>query len=358
MARIKADPSGIAEIRTIVEQQAQTMQRVEQTIGQVLMNLDVKIAASENIRQSLTSLKSTSAKEQETLFGMSSALVRVNDEFQATDHELSEKAKDVNYALDSIIVDAATGFRGRSPLEIMAELLQAGALSTIFGLVAPPATHLDLQLLFGDTSWDILDGVSNMSSFIKDTGDYAEWIDVLFDSDMFGDISNQLKDVGKNELFKVAGYLDDGKKLIDALNTGDLDALENLSEKYLKKGVKSGIQLATCVKVSGVVNSVYLDLGWNLGENITESVQEIADDPSFGSAASGLWNITAGTFFDAGAGLAEDALSFVGDITGQGFDADDFGNAMDYLWNHPIESLVATGEVIVDGVASFFDWLF
>ena len=149
-----------------------------------------------------------------------------------------------------------------------------------------------------------------------------------------------------------------GKKLIDALNTGDLDALENLSEKYLKKGVKSGIQLATGVKVSGVVNSVYLDLGWNLGENITESVQEIADDPSFGSAASGLWNITAGTFFDAGAGLAEDALSFVGDITGQGFDADDFGNAMDYLWNHPIESLVATGEVIVDGVASFFDWLF
>ena len=358
MARIKADPNGISEIHTIVEQQAQTMQQVVQIIGQVLANLDVKIAATENIRQSLISLKNTSTKEQEILSGMSDAIIRVNDEFQATDHELSEKARDVNYALDSIIADAAAGFRESIPLGVMAELLRAGALSTIFCLAAPPATRLDLQLLLGDTSLGIIGGVDNAASFIKNTGDYAEWIDVLFDSDVFGDISDQLGDIGKNDLFKIAGYLDDGKKLVDALNAGDLDALENLSEEYLKKGVQSGIQFATGIKTSGVVNGVYLDLGWNFGENFAESYQDFIDDPSFGSAVSGLWNITAGTFFDAGAGLAEDAFSFLSDITGQEFDTDDFGNAMDYLWNHPIESLVATGEVIVDGVASFFDWLF
>ncbi len=216
----------------------------------------------------------------------------------------------------------------------------------------------NLRLLFGDAAWEMLGGLNKVSSFIKDAGDYSEWIDVLLDSDTFEGVSDFLGDIGKNDLFKVTGYLGDGKKLVDALNDGNLDALESLAEKYAKKGVKLGIKSATGVKVSGVVNSVYLDLGWNLGENAVESIQDFIDAPSPGSGLSGLWNMTAGTFFDAGTSLAEDALSFVGDITGQGFDNDDFGNAMDYLWHHPIKSAVATGEVIVDGVASFFDWLF
>lgn len=216
----------------------------------------------------------------------------------------------------------------------------------------------NLQLLFGEAAWELLGDVNKVSSFIKDAGDYSEWIDVLFDSDAFENISDFLGDIGKSDLFKVTGYLGDGKKLVDALNDGNLDALKGLAEKYAKKGVKLGIRTATGVKVSGVVNSVYLDLGWNLGKNAVESVRDFIDDPSLGSGLSGVWNITAGTFFDAGTNLAEDVLSFAGDITGLGFDADDFGNAMDYLWRHPIKSAVATGEVIVDGVASFFDWLF
>lgn len=214
------------------------------------------------------------------------------------------------------------------------------------------------QLLFGEAAWELLGGVNKVSSFIKDSEDYSEWIDVLFDSDMFRDLSEEFHKIGKNKFFEVTGWLGDGKKLLDAINDGNLDTLEGLAEKYAKKGVKSGIKKATGVKVSGVVNSIYLDLGWNLGENVVESVRDFIDDPSLVSGLSGVWNITAGTFFDAGTNLAEDALSFVGDITGQGFDANDFGNAMDYLWCHPIKSAVATGEVIVDGVASFFDWLF
>lgn len=351
MAKIRIDSGGIAEIRTIVEQQAQTMQMVEQTIGRVLMNLDVKIAAAENIRQSLLSLKGLNTKEREMLTGISNILIRVNDEFGATDHGLSDKARDVNYAMDYIIADAAAGFGEGIPLKIQTNLIDTESLSALFGLFTISTIPLNLQLLF-------LDGVNKASSLIKDAADYSEWIDVLFDNEMFGDISDSLGKINKNDFFKVTGYLGDGKKLINALNTGDFDALESLSEKYLKKGVKAATKLATGTKVSGVVNSVYLDLGWNLGLNAAESVKDFIADPSVESAASGLWNITAGTFFDAGTALAKDALSFAGDITGQGFDTEDFSNAMDYLWNHPIESLVATGEVITDGVADFFDWLF
>lgn len=401
MAKIRVDSSGISEIRAIMEQQAQTMHRVEQTIGQVLMNLDVQITATENIRQSLASLKSSSSKEREMLFGMSGALIRVNDEFKSTDHRLSEKARDVNYTLDYIIADAAAGFKEGIPLEILMKLIATGSLSTIFGLSTILTTPLNLQLLFGETELDILSGVNKTSKFIKSAGEYSEWVKILFGNEMFGDISDFLGDVGKNDFFKVAGYLGDGKKLVDALNNGDIDALEDLIEKYGKKSIKEVIKLLTGAKVTDAENGVYLDLAWNLIENTAESIQVFVDDPSFGSALSGIWNMTAGTFFDAGAEMAERAFSFigdatglgfdaddfsnavdylwnhpleslfatgavvageslrfVGDITGQGFDADDFSNAMDYLWNHPVESLVATGEVIADSVASFFDWLF
>ena len=215
-----------------------------------------------------------------------------------------------------------------------------------------------LPLLSGGAVWDILGAVSEATSFIKDAKDFSEWVDVLFDSDMFEDISDFFGDISKNDILKAAGYLNDGKKLVDALDDGNLDTLESLSEKYLKKGVKSGIKVATGVKVSGVISGVYLDLGWDLGENTVESVHDFIENPSLETGLSGIWNITAGTFFDTGTGLTKDALSFVSDFTGQWFDADDFGNAMDYLWHHPIKSAIATGEVIGDSVASFFDWLF
>ncbi len=214
----------------------------------------------------------------------------------------------------------------------------------------------DYQLLLGNVAWDLLGGVNKIGSYLKDAGDYSEWIDVLFSSDMFGDISDVLDDVAKNDVFKITGYLSDGKKLIDALNDKNSDVLEDLVEKYAKKGVKLGIKSATGVKVTGVVNNVYLDLGWNLGENTVESYHDFTEDPSFESGLTAIWNMTAGTLFDTGTGLAEDALSFVGDVTGQGFDTEDFGNAMDYLWQHPFKSAVATGEVIVDWVTSFFGW--
>lgn len=358
MAKVYVDPNGISEIRTIVEQQAQTMNQVEQTIAKVLMNLDIQISATDNIKQSLNSLKNSSSKEREMLTRMSSALINVNDEFQATDHGLLDKARDVNYALDYIIADAITGFSEEFPLEILTKMMSTGSLSTIFGAFATLTTPINLHLLFDDTAWDILDAINKTSGILKDTADYSEWIEKLFGSEMFGEISDFLGDVKKNDYFKVAGYLGDGKKLVDALGKGDADAIEKLIEKYGKKGIKTGIKLVTGHKVTGVVNSVYLDLAWNLGENSAESIREFIDDPSLNTAVSGLWNMTAGTIFDAATGLAEDALSYVADLTESEFDADDFGNAMDYLWNHPVESLVATGEVIADGVASFFDWLF
>lgn len=216
----------------------------------------------------------------------------------------------------------------------------------------------NLQPLFASTAWNLLGSVSKATSFMKDVEDYSGWIDVLFDSEMFGDISNFLSEINKSDIFKITGYLGDGKKLIDALNNGNIDSLESLAEKYLKRGIKSGIKLFTGVKVSGVISSVYLDLGWNLGENTVENIHSFFENPSIETGLSSIWNITAGTLFDTGTGLTKDFFSAIGDITGQGFDAEDFGNAMDYLWHHPVKSAIATGEVIIDGVASFFDWLF
>ena len=244
---------------------------------------------------------------------------------------------------------------GYTIVPVTSNTIEDATSSAIFPMSSVP---LYIQLLFGGTAWDILGGVSKASSFMKKSENYSEWLELIFDSDAFGDLKDYFHDIGQNGLFKAAGYLSDGKKLIDALYGGDSSTLENIIEKYAKKGVKSGIKFATDVKISGVTGGVYLDLGWNLGENAVESIQNFKNNPSLNSAFSGFWNITAGTFFDAGAGLAKDVFSFIGDVTGQEFDANDFGNAMDYLWHHPIKSAVATGEVIVDGVASFFDWLF
>ena len=75
-----------------------------------------------------------------------------------------------------------------------------------------------------------------------------------------------MKEIGDNPIFNVAGYLDDSLTLKDAIDAGNLDALEDLADKYMKKGVK----LAT--GASGVTGAIYLDLGLNMGKNVNSVV--------------------------------------------------------------------------------------
>lgn len=173
--------------------------------------------------------------------------------------------------------------------------------------------------------------------------DYAGLYDLFHDSKNAELLYQGMKDVGDTPFMKTAGYILDGKDLVEALESGDIDKLESLCEKYLKKGVKAG------TKISGPTASIYTDLGWYIGKNAIEEFKEILENPSLGAICYGAVKVYGKSLFQTGTDLAEDALDFFLGLGGGEVDKNDFQQAMDYLWNHPTDALAATGEVIAGG---------
>lgn len=73
------------------------MQEVETTISRVAAELDMKVAATEDIQQTLISLKTAGCVQREKLEGMYGALQRVADDFMRADQNISNQAKEIEY---------------------------------------------------------------------------------------------------------------------------------------------------------------------------------------------------------------------------------------------------------------------
>ena len=191
-------------------------------------------------------------------------------------------------------------------------------------------------------------------------------------ADLFGDFkfTKYLKEyadlIGKGTIFDIAGYLDDSKDLIEALNKGDLEEIEKIAQKwgagFINKSLYSGGSV-----LKGIEGGVYLDFAWNLGKDITEKGSEFLQDPSIGSLAGFLWESVVENYGQAiwkeGTKLASGTISLVSDLVGWDFDEDDFNDAMDFLggafedvYNDTKEAVAYAGEQIWNGISSAASW--
>lgn len=191
---------------------------------------------------------------------------------------------------------------------------------------------------------DMLEKIISTLGQVKTVSEYGEYV---LDSELLSIIKDKAKEWGDIEFFKKFTLIDDCHDFIDAWQNGDGNKVESILESYIKKTVKKATGL------SGVVNSTYINLGWNGGKRAAENIQEFIKDPSLVTLTSGVIDTIGGAYFDTGADLAEKGMKLLYGIIGKDFDSNDFGQAMDYLGNmilHPIETFTS-GEVNWEQVA-------
>ena len=225
-----------------------------------------------------------------------------------------------------------------------------------------PASLGALASVFGG----MLDSYNDVGSGLKNLGTISGLIEYFTGSELAGTIQEYAKDVSGKAIFDVAGYIKDGKTLVNALVDGDWDKLGDLFKKYEKKGTKhviKGVVSEEAIKALGATYGIYIDLGQNIGENLADGVWEVIREPSAASAAKIVWGVTGGALVDTGIGLAEDVLDFTYSLLGKDFDKADFHEAMDYLGNAIVDGVADTCVTAWNGiktvsktVASWFKW--
>lgn len=365
MGKIYISPSGLTEVQSLVSSQSEKMRDLENTVAQVLLNLDMKVSSTENIRQSLLTIKTEAAKQSGLLHDMDVALLQAIDAFEAADKTIANEARDVSYGADSIgtrnwgdVGTSAIQYATHT-LPIITSVLgpfnlvgcelfdpSTGKLSQWVESAFNGVSASSLAMLAGNDV-DFMDFMDKFKSNVGSAESAAKAWELFAGTDSAKQLYEGLKEVGESDFFKVTDGLEDMKKIMDAVDAGDSDVVEELIKEYVT---------GTASEVTGT-SGIYLDLGWNMGKNLAESVRDFADNPTIGNLFHGVWTTVGKGYFDTGAGLAESAIDGISDVIGMDFDKEDFGEAMDYLWNHPVESLAATGEVIWDGLKKAGSWI-
>ena len=137
--RIRIEPAAVIQAQTQLRQQYSTMQTIGSNISSVMSGLDMQIAATEQIRQSLDSLWRKSSAELTMLESMSHMLADAGNRFTETDQKLGRRAKGLNNSFDSVMkvgaIAAAVALKG------IDQNLKVSELNQAFGLAASSALH-------------------------------------------------------------------------------------------------------------------------------------------------------------------------------------------------------------------------
>ena len=137
--RIRIEPAAVIQAQTQLRQQYSTMQTIGSNISSVMSGLDMQIAATEQIRQSLDSLWRKSSAELTMLESMSHMLADAGNRFTETDQKLGRRAKGLNNAFDSAMKVGAAA--AAVALKGIDQNLKVSELNQAFGLAASPVLH-------------------------------------------------------------------------------------------------------------------------------------------------------------------------------------------------------------------------
>lgn len=141
MSRILIDPAGVSAIRSTIEEQTQRIQAAEQQVNQIASSLDMQVASSENIRQTLNALQKSCKANETKLEGMVKLLDRVNSEFVRVDRNITNQAKALEYRMGHI---GKADFLGTATLPVAATAV--GAISALFGITDEGYSTIEVAL--------------------------------------------------------------------------------------------------------------------------------------------------------------------------------------------------------------------
>lgn len=221
--QIKIEPAVIQEAQARLRQQSDAMHSVAMTISGVLNGLDMEIAATQQIRQSLEALSRKCVTEQTNLGTMTQMLLAVSDRFMQTDQKLGHRARGLGE---------------------VADIIGAGLAATTLSAVALPGIDRqkcadELGKTFGLRSSETLcDGVTQVTVSKK-----KGW---------FSKLKDDISDFGSAVKTSVSNVVSAAKKSYQ--NHGTMyDAVE-----YGKAALKIGKGV---VKIAGAVAAISTGVG-------------------------------------------------------------------------------------------------
>ena len=137
MGQIKIESAAVLEIGAKVNAQSAAMGQVSSIIAGVARNLDMQIAASASIDETLERLRRSSLEQEDQLQTMTVLLNRATDEFMETDRRIGSESRDLKYLLSvggaaaAGLVQTIVGLKGLDLLE------KIKVLNGLFGLDRP-----------------------------------------------------------------------------------------------------------------------------------------------------------------------------------------------------------------------------
>ena len=133
--QIKIESAVVQQAQARLRQQSGAMRAVAANVSGVLNGLDMQIAATQQIRQSLEALSRRCTTEQTQLEAMTQMLLAASDRFTQTDQKLGRQAKGLNNLADDMqsavsgMAATAVGLKGIDQNLKVSELNQAFGIS-------------------------------------------------------------------------------------------------------------------------------------------------------------------------------------------------------------------------------------
>lgn len=221
--QIKIEPAVVQQAQAQLRQQSDAMHSVAMTTSSVLNGLDMEIAATQQIRQSLEALSRKCVTEQTNLETMTQMLLAVSDRFMQTDQKIGHRARGLGE---------------------VADIIGAGLAATTLSAVALPGIDRqkcadELGKTFGLRSSETLcDGVTQVTVSKK-----KGW---------FSKLKDDISDFGSAVKTSVSNVVSAAKKSYQ--NHGTMyDAVE-----YGKAALKIGKGV---VKIAGAVAAISTGVG-------------------------------------------------------------------------------------------------
>lgn len=328
MAKIKLDPSILleqsVEMETLGKEYDVLFSGVTSILNQTNNNWSANLA--HNFSGKITTAQKGFAGVVDMLNYGASAAKTSAESFQSIDLQM-EKAIG-----EKISASGKTGVARINSSQSEPSLQEVSGLST-------PFYFSD----FEDPIYKVLKEIYSGMGKVEDYSEILESLNSGFLKDFMSEVhelAEEFKDTLKEDkVFQILGYIYDGLDTIKAWTGGDVDKVESLAEKYIKKGIKAGTK--EFIGVAGNTKSVYIDLAWNFGKNAVEGIQQMNENPSIGSLASLVWDMTGKTFVDTGVNMASEGIEFVYGLLGKEFDKEDFEECMDFLGKVTMESLAS-----------------
>ncbi|MHC1734646.1 MAG: hypothetical protein AB9921_03150 [Erysipelotrichaceae bacterium] len=176
----------------------------------------------------------------------------------------------------------------------------------------------DLNLLLSAYGVTV-DVLNKTRKGIEGVGDLLENIRGIEGLEQF-DFFKNFTDTEAFKLLEPIKYLADANKLAEAIASNDVDAQNELVEKYFKKGL--GTAITSFGKVSKFEGAGYASLIFTFGENVAEEIC-LFGSPSRSTPleiASGVWNVTGHVMIETAVETAWDIVDDVGSVFGVDLD--------------------------------------